>query len=129
MAHRNLFASKNLDVPETSHDAVTEGAEGVAGNITPEPLLSVVCPDTARSEKQRRRYRPHGSKHLSLALATNMIEANRIVIGPLLDRLASAQGHILIRVAPGGATYQVIILDDAAESYRVQKTFGPIASQ
>lgn len=61
--------------------------------------------------------------------ATNMIEANRIVIGPLLDRLASAQGHILIRVAPGGASYQVIILDDAAESYRVQKTFGPIASQ
>ena len=61
--------------------------------------------------------------------ATNMIEANRIVIGPLLDRLASAQGHILIRVAPGGASYPVIILDDAAESYRVQKTFGPIASQ
>ena len=22
MAHRNLFASKNLDVPETSHDSI-----------------------------------------------------------------------------------------------------------
>lgn len=61
--------------------------------------------------------------------ATNMIEANRIVIGPLLDRLASAQGHIVIRVAPGGATYQVIVLDDSAETYRVTKVFGPFDSR
>ncbi len=61
--------------------------------------------------------------------ATNMIEANRIVIGPLLDRLASAQGHIVVRVAPGGATYQVIILDDSAETYRVRNVLGPFASQ
>ena len=58
-----------------------------------------------------------------------MIEANKIVIGPLLDRLASSQGHILVRVAPGGASYQIIILDDAAESYRVTKVFGPFTSQ
>jgi beta-lactamase superfamily II metal-dependent hydrolase len=61
--------------------------------------------------------------------ATNMIEANRIVIGPLLDRLASAQGHIVIRVAPGGASYQVMILDDTAETYRVTKGFGPFAAE
>ena len=40
--------------------------------------------------------------------ATNMLEANRLVIGPLLDRLPSAQGHVVVRVAPGGASYQVI---------------------
>ena len=62
-------------------------------------------------------------------LATNMIDANRLVIGPLLDRLASSQGHIVIRVAPGGATYQVFILDDAAESYQVRKVIGPFASE
>ena len=61
-------------------------------------------------------------------LATNMIEANKIVIGPLLDRLASSQGHIVIRVAPGGATYQVMILDDSAESFRVTKVFGPFTA-
>jgi beta-lactamase superfamily II metal-dependent hydrolase len=57
--------------------------------------------------------------------ATNMIEANRIVIGPLLDRLTAAQGHVVIRVAPGGATYQVIVLDDATESYTVKSVHGP----
>ena len=76
MAHRNLVASKNSDVPETSHDSVTQGAKGSAGDLTPEPLLSVVCPDAAHTESQRRRpYRPHGSKDLSLDQATNIIEA------------------------------------------------------
>src|SRR5262249_38210953 len=35
--------------------------------------LSVICP--SREVKHRRCYRPNGSKHLSLAQATNMIEA------------------------------------------------------
>jgi hypothetical protein len=61
--------------------------------------------------------------------ATNMIEANKIVIGPLLDRLASSQGHIVIRVAPGGGTYQVIVLDDSAETYRVKRVFGPFTAK
>ena len=75
MAHRKLFASKNLDVPETSHDSVTQAAKGTAGDLSPAPLLSVVCPDAAHTKKQRRRYSPHGSKHLSLDQATNIIEA------------------------------------------------------
>ena len=57
--------------------------------------------------------------------ATNMIEANRIVIGPLLDRLAGAQGHVVVRVAPGGASYQVIVLQDDSESYAVKSVHGP----
>ncbi|HYU43703.1 MAG TPA: hypothetical protein VEQ84_16265 [Vicinamibacteria bacterium] len=61
--------------------------------------------------------------------ATNMLDANRLVIGPLLDRLLSAQGHIVVRVAPGGASYQVIILDDAAESYAVKAVHGPYESR
>ena len=40
--------------------------------------------------------------------------------GPLLDRLKSAQGHIVIRVDPGGDIAR-IIFDDSAESYRVKR--------
>lgn len=75
MALRSLFTSKNLDVPGTSHDSVTQARKGSAGDLTPEPLLSVVCPDTAQDEKQRRSYRPRGSKHLSFDQATNLTEA------------------------------------------------------
>jgi hypothetical protein len=58
-----------------------------------------------------------------------MIEANRIVIGPLLDQLKSAQGHVVVRVAPGGGTYSVIILDDSAETYTVKAVHGPYVSR
>jgi beta-lactamase superfamily II metal-dependent hydrolase len=61
--------------------------------------------------------------------ATNMLDANRLVIGPLLDQLASAQGHIVVRVAPGGASYRVIVLDDAAETYAVKAVHGPYDSR
>jgi glycerophosphoryl diester phosphodiesterase/beta-lactamase superfamily II metal-dependent hydrolase len=58
--------------------------------------------------------------------ATNMLEANKIVIGPSLERAyQSTEGHILVRVQPGGATYQVIILDDDSEEYLVKAVFGP----
>jgi hypothetical protein len=61
--------------------------------------------------------------------ATNMLESNRLVIGDLLDRLKSSQGHIVIRVAPGGASFRVIILEDADESYRVKAIHGPYESR
>jgi beta-lactamase superfamily II metal-dependent hydrolase len=62
-------------------------------------------------------------------LATSVSPANRIVIGPLLDRLASASGHIVIRVESGGATYRAIILEDADESMRIKAVLGPYESR
>jgi hypothetical protein len=60
--------------------------------------------------------------------ATNMHEANKqVVVG--LDNLASEHGHVVVRVAPGGATYRIIILDDSAESYRVTAVHGPYDSR
>ena len=58
-------------------------------------------------------------------LATNMPLANKHVIGPLLDRLLSSQGHIVVRVRDGGASYQAIILEDSDESMRVTAVYGP----
>ena len=74
MACRNPLASKDLDAPEPSHASVTQAAKGSTGDLTPKTLLSVVCPNTAPDQKHRRRYRPHGSKYLSLGDATNLIE-------------------------------------------------------
>ena len=61
--------------------------------------------------------------------ATNMIEANKTVIGKRLEKLKSDQGHILVRVAPEGSTFKVIILDDSREDYKVKAVFGPYESK
>ena len=62
--------------------------------------------------------------------ATNMLEANKIVIGPLIDRsYKSTQGHIVVRVLPEGKTYYVIILDDSRADMPVKAVFGPYTSK
>ncbi|RPI28547.1 MAG: hypothetical protein EHM61_04760 [Acidobacteria bacterium] len=59
---------------------------------------------------------------------TNMHPANRIVT-PGLDQVASQQGHILVRVSPGGGDYRVIILDDSAEINKVKAVQGPFETR
>ncbi len=48
---------------------------------------------------------------------------------PGIDQLASDHGHIVLRVAPGGNEYRVVIVDDTSESHRVTKVFGPYPSR
>ena len=62
--------------------------------------------------------------------ATNMLEANKIVIGALIDRsYKSQQGHIVVRVWPGGKNYSVIILNDSRADMPVKAVFGPYISK
>lgn len=62
--------------------------------------------------------------------ATNILEPTRLVIGPLVDQsYQSQQGHIVVRVLPGGKNYYVIILDDSHEDMLVKNIFGPYASK
>ncbi|HEU0141147.1 MAG TPA: hypothetical protein VFQ79_15600 [Bryobacteraceae bacterium] len=61
--------------------------------------------------------------------ATNLMQETKVVIGDALNRLKSTQGHVLVRVAPGGASYRVVILDDSAETYRVTAIHGPYESR
>jgi hypothetical protein len=46
-----------------------------------------------------------------------------------LKKLAASQGHIVVRVAPGGESYAVIVVDDSDESRRVKSLHGPYASR
>jgi hypothetical protein len=61
--------------------------------------------------------------------ATNIMDATRTVIGDSLERLKSRQGHILVRVAPPGDAFHVIIVDDSAEDFKVTAVHGPYASR
>lgn len=62
--------------------------------------------------------------------ATNILEPTKLVIGPLVDQsYQSQQGHIVVRVLPGGKSYYVIILDDSNEDNMVKSVFGPYTSK
>jgi hypothetical protein len=58
--------------------------------------------------------------------ATNMLEANKNVIGPALERsYKSMDGHILVRVVDSGKRYYIIILNDENEKNEILSVHGP----
>lgn len=59
---------------------------------------------------------------------TNMTEPNKLRLGDLLAKIRSVQGHVVLRVNPGGDQYYVYVLDDTNEQYKVKKVFGPYKS-
>ncbi|MBZ5607474.1 MAG: MBL fold metallo-hydrolase [Acidobacteriia bacterium] len=60
---------------------------------------------------------------------TLLRDATKAAIGERAAQVASDHGHIVVRVEPGGARYWVLVLDDAAESYRVTSVHGPYESE
>ncbi|MEP7117856.1 MAG: MBL fold metallo-hydrolase [Acidobacteriota bacterium] len=67
------------------------------------------------------RYYPGPRDVFTLALREPMKHA----IGARVAQLAADHGHVVVRVAPGGAAYSVFVLDDGTRDRAVVKTFGP----
>ena len=55
---------------------------------------------------------------------TNTMEETRVVSGRM-DNLKSQQGHIVVRVNPGGESYMIYILDDSEENFKIKAIHGP----
>lgn len=60
---------------------------------------------------------------------TTLLDAPRAVFGYLRNPFKSAEGHIVVRVEPGGAVYQVVILDDRDSAHLVTAIYGPYRSR
>lgn len=55
---------------------------------------------------------------------------SRTYLGPWLNRAyRSLEGHVLIRVVPGGDRFYVAVLDDTAAILRVRKWYGPYRAE
>lgn len=56
---------------------------------------------------------------------TNLQHATEMVAYPNTKQLAGSQGHIVIRVLPGGNEFYVYVLDDTNDKYEVKSVHGP----
>lgn len=61
--------------------------------------------------------------------STNMTAANKQRLGNDFNRLKSTQGHVVVRVSPGGDEYYIYVLDDSNQDYKVTRVFGPYDSK
>jgi beta-lactamase superfamily II metal-dependent hydrolase len=60
--------------------------------------------------------------------ATVLREPTRASIGARADQLKGV-GHIVVRVAPGGSTYSVVVVNDSTDALTVKSTYGPYDAQ
>jgi hypothetical protein len=57
--------------------------------------------------------------------ATDLLPANQLINRRFTPQLKSQRGHVVVRVASGGDSYQVFVLDSSEENDIVTATFGP----
>jgi beta-lactamase superfamily II metal-dependent hydrolase len=60
--------------------------------------------------------------------ATLLRPPTKASIGARADQLKADHGHIVVRVAPGGDSYRVFVLDDRTDARTVLGAFGPYTS-
>jgi hypothetical protein len=60
--------------------------------------------------------------------STNTMDEARFVVGPAMDRIRSHQGHIVIRVSPGGGEYRVYIRNNQNMVREVTLVDGPFTA-
>lgn len=60
---------------------------------------------------------------------TNLLPETEESFGDDMSRVLSKQGHIVVRVAPGGDSYSIIVLRDSDESMKVTGVYGPYYSR
>lgn len=89
-------------------------------------VQQVWCSDHPGQEVLHRMISPDlypGSRDL---FATNMHEETKIYMGPWLTKnYKSMEGHVLIRVLPGGREFNVYILQYHQRQLKVAKAYGP----
>jgi hypothetical protein len=56
-------------------------------------------------------------------------EPTKATIGPRAERVQSDGGHVVVRVAPRGESYRVIVLDDSTETYEILSSHGPYLAE
>ena len=61
--------------------------------------------------------------------ATLLCPPTKASIGSRADQLKADHGHIVVRVAPGGDSYRVYVLDDTTETRTLRGVFGPYATR
>ena len=90
------------------------------------PIWSAPQPDR---RVLRRFVFPDASPGPRAVFLTAMTEPARAIFSDWTPRLKALEGHIVVRVQPGGAHYRVYVLDNTSENFNVLAEHGPYDSR
>ncbi|MDD3556203.1 MAG: MBL fold metallo-hydrolase [Proteiniphilum sp.] len=124
-------ATGTVDVCVANHHAKDAMGEGFIREVTPRVFViqgfALSHPDAPALRNMLSQALYAGERDI---FVTNLFDVNRVALGEqMVSQLKSTQGHIVIRVKPGGESYQLYILDDSSESFTITAIHGPYESR
>jgi beta-lactamase superfamily II metal-dependent hydrolase len=124
------WATGPVDVCEANHHAKDAMSEEFVRAVRPRVFViqgfALSHPDVLSLQNMLSREIYPGERDVFIY---HLFDVNKIVIDErFLNQLKSTQGHIVIRVRPGGDRYDVYILDDSSESFTIKAIHGPYES-
>lgn len=88
------------------------------------------CSDHPGQEVFHRLRTLRANQHSRDIFATNIHQETKVTMGPwFTNAYKSMEGHIFIRVSPGGGEYFVYILDDNEDFLKVKNKYGPYVTE
>ncbi|WP_297510333.1 MBL fold metallo-hydrolase [uncultured Caulobacter sp.] len=110
-AHHGMFDATGADVVRALRPRAWIIPAWHAAHPSPDALERMLSPRLYPGERA--------------VFATGLSPANELAHKWLTDRLTAREGHVIVRVAPGGTGYRVVVTDNRDEDDRVLSTWGP----
>ncbi|MDR0833656.1 MAG: twin-arginine translocation signal domain-containing protein [Candidatus Symbiothrix sp.] len=114
-----------VDVMKTNHHCTS--------NCNSDVLVAKLKPRVAlvHSWREKHPYPATAKRFYDLncdLFSTCVMEANKPLLASYMSKILSTQGHIVVRVAPGGLQYKIYVLDDSNQEYIIKSISGPYQS-
>ena len=118
---------KKVEAMKASHHSTknTNSAE-LLGVLKPDVYIAGVWRDVQPNPATLKRVLNANSS--VKIFTTNLAESNKTTLtneGVNISKFSATQGHVVIRVLPGGGSFYVYVLDDSDLEYKVKSVFGP----
>lgn len=115
---------KKVEVMKASHHgtANTNGKEILAA-LKPDAIIVPVWRNVQPNpETIKRMYTANSNCNI---FTTNLTDDNKVTLGDYVSKFKGTQGHVVVRVHPGGKKYYIYVLGDDDLNRTVKKIYGP----
>ena len=93
------------------------------------PAWDIGHPGSAQMQRMLGAWDTNTSKATHDVFTLELLPQNALLNRRFAPQLKSQQGHVVVRVAPGGKTYTIYTLDSTVESGTITGVFGPYTSR
>lgn len=93
------------------------------------PAWDIGHPGSAQMQRMLGAWDSNGGHATHDVFTTDLLPANALLNRRFSSQLKSQQGHIIVRVAPGGNTYKIFTTDSTVENGNITGIFGPYTSR